>query len=65
MKVKELIANLAEYSSEAKLTFATGDGDLEILSIYSGDLSLDNTVYREEKAKSDPDVCIDLGEVGG
>ena len=62
MKVKDLIADLQEYNPEAKLTFATSRGDLEMLSMYSGDLAGDGwKIYVKEKPLTDPDVCIDLG----
>ncbi len=63
MKVKELISDLSTYNPEAKLTFTTERGDLEILSVYSGDLAGDGwKIYIPEEPETDPDVCIDLEE---
>jgi hypothetical protein len=60
--VKELIGNLQEYDEEAKVSFWLGPStQLEILSIYSGDLKAGPPVgFVEEKPESDPDVCIDM-----
>lgn len=62
MKVKELISDLSTYNPEAEVTFCTEEGDLEILSIYSGDLKKDNSVYHKGDPDTDPDVIFDMGE---
>ena len=65
MTIKELISELKTYNPKANVTFAIESGDLEILSIYSCNLS-DKTrmsIFVEENLISDPDVCIDLGEI--
>ena len=65
MKVKELISDLSTYNPEAKVTFCTDDDDLVILSIYSGDLKKDSSVYdKESDPETDPDVIFDLGDEG-
>jgi hypothetical protein len=60
MKVKELIENLGEYNPEAEVVFATEDGDMELLSIYSGDLDKNRLLYCREEPKTDPHLCLDL-----
>ena len=64
MKVKELISELSTFNPEAEVTFWTSPSDeLVILSIYSGDLRRDSSIYNKGNPLTDPDVSFDMGSV--
>lgn len=62
MKVRELINDLSTYNLEAEVSFwVSASEKLSILSIYSGDLKKDSSVYDAGDPDTDPDVIFDMG----